>query len=328
MDPHLTPPALHCKICDGVITERLRPRETMHGLDETFDYGLCADCGCLQALAPPADLSRYYPQDYYSFSSSSKNSAWKRLRRGFKRRLVLSHPALLTPALRRWLAPYPLFWLYREMGLTLAGGLLDVGAGGGAHVRELRSAGVAGAVGVDAFLPADVVEDGAVLVQRGQLADVDGNFDVITFHHSFEHIADPHETLRQARAHLKPGGQLLIRIPTVSSDAFDTYREQWCQLDAPRHLFLHSHRSIRLAAERAGLEVVALSCDSSELQFIASEQNRRGIALMDPRSYAVDKRTSLFTSQQVQGFKRQAEAANKALRGDQVCVILAPRPGA
>lgn len=316
-----------CKICGGAITEHLRPKEEMHGLDEYFDYGLCGDCGCLQALSPPADLSRYYPQDYYSFSSRSKNSAWKRLRRGFKRRLVLAHPALLTPALRRWLAPYPLFWLYRQMGLTLDGRVLDVGAGGGAHVRELRSAGVSGAIGVDAFLPADVMEDGALLVQRGQLADVAGRFDVISFHHSFEHIANQHETLRQARAHLAPGGKLLIRIPTVSSDAFDTYREKWCQLDAPRHLFLHSHRSIHLAAERAGLEVVTLGCDSSELQFIASEQNRRGVALMDPRSYAVDKRTPLFTPQEVAGFKRQAEAANQALRGDQICVILAPRGG-
>jgi len=39
-----------------------------------------------------------------------------------------------------------------------------------------------------------------------------------------------------------PGGWCVIRIPTVSSFAWEHYREQWVQLDAPRHFFLHKVR--------------------------------------------------------------------------------------
>lgn len=56
------------------------------------------------------------------------------------------------------------------------------------------------------------------------------------FHHSFEHIADPFETLCSVRR-LLSSGTCLIRIPIVDSWAWENYGVNWIQIDAPRHFF-------------------------------------------------------------------------------------------
>ena len=113
-----------------------------------------------------------------------------------------------------------------------------------------------------------------------------------------------------------------MRIPTISSQAYLKYKEKWYQLDAPRHLFLHSHESFRRLAEAANLIILDKWCDSSELQFITSEQYRRGISSFDPKSYTMNKRASIFTSRELREFKKRTNRANQMLDGDQICFVL------
>ena len=61
-----------CRICGGDIAETYSVKEMMLGLREPFDYNLCGDCGCLQISEIPADMSIYYPGDYYSFLGNKK----------------------------------------------------------------------------------------------------------------------------------------------------------------------------------------------------------------------------------------------------------------
>jgi SAM-dependent methyltransferase len=149
-----------------------------------------------------------------------------------------------------------------------------------------------------------------------------GAFDLITLHHSLEHMPDQLNALSQARRLLAPNGRVLIRVPTVSSDAFEHYRENWVNLDAPRHFFLHSHRSLGDVASRAGLTIDRLWCDSTDMQFMASEQYAKDIPLMDPRSAAVAKRDGIFSRAQRRAYARKAAEANQALRGDTICAVM------
>jgi SAM-dependent methyltransferase len=294
----------------------------MLGRRTKFIYQECQNCGCLQIAQFPADIADYYPSNYYSYNLSAKGSL-KRWRRGLRRRAYFTNSALG----RLWISftrndQDHIFRIYQRLGIKLDQNILDVGAGGGTHVVELREAGVTGAIGLDPYLPQDKYWNEEVLVKNTSLESMRGTFDLITFHHSLEHMESQLSALQHAKNLLAPQGKILVRIPTVSSLAFEKYRECWFQIDAPRHYFLHSHKSISLVAEQAGLKVTSLWCDSTPMQFIMSEQYKSDVPLHDPRSFARNKRTSLFKPSQLAEFKKLTDEVNNSMRGDQICVVM------
>lgn len=317
----------HCKICHQPLSSPpLHVREEMYGMGEVFEYRQCPSCDCLQLMDIPADLSKYYPPgEYHNHKPQQKRAGLKQWRRALKRRLVLTHPAWLSPLFKAWLSAYPLFWIYRRLGMQPHHRVLDVGSGYGEKILEIQSAGIRKAVGVDLFIDADVRINDVAVVKKGTIDDIDETFDIIVFHHSLEHIPDQLQTLQRARSLLAAGGRVLVRIPTVTSQAYAEYREKWYQLDAPRHLYLHSHQSFDHLAQASGLKIVDRWCDSTSLQFILSEQYRRGISLFDRRSYIVNASESGFTAEQIRQFEQKTEAANRSLQGDQICFVLERR---
>jgi len=313
----------HCKICHAEFKKpSLNVKEEMYGLGEIFQYGQCTTCGCLQLLNIPDNLSEYYPKAYHGNISPSLKRNWKTIRRGLKRKLILEHPNWLSPLIKVCLSSIPLFWTYRKLGMQTKHKVLDVGSGYGGNTLEIQSAGIKQAIGVDLFIEQDIWVGDKLLVKKGTIDDLHDSYDIILFHHSLEHMPDQINTLKKSRALLHEGGKILVRIPTVSSQAYLEYKEKWYQLDAPRHLFLHSHESFRRLAEAANLIILDKWCDSSELQFITSEQYRRGISSFDPKSYTINKRTPIFTPQEIREFKHKANLANQSLAGDQICFVL------
>ena len=114
----------------------------------------------------------------------------------------------------------------------------------------------------------------------------------------------------------------MIRIPTVTSTAWEKYKENWVNLDAPRHFYIHSHASIKLLAEQTGLKVLDFWSDSTSMQFWGSEQYIRDIPLTDPCSYSQDKDASIFSSDQILDYQREANVLNKEGKGDWICIVL------
>ena len=313
--------ARFCRLCGGQFGDSLQVREMMFGTRETFTYRQCRDCDCLQIETIPDDIARHYGGGYYSYDLR-RHKRLKRWRRGLRRRWIMVAPESVIAFMGLFSSPDPLFRIYRSLGLKLGDRVLDVGTGSGGHVLELKDAGVARAVGLDPFVEKDVMLDGEILVHQKSLSEMTGAFDLITFHHSLEHMPDQMNALSQARRLLAPKGRVLIRVPTVSSDAFEHYRENWVNLDAPRHFFLHSHRSLEDVASRAGLMIDRLWCDSSDMQFMASEQYAKDIPLMDPRSVAVAKRDGIFSRAQRRTYAHKAKEVNQALRGDTICAVM------
>src|SRR3989304_5704603 len=103
----------------------------------------------------------------------------------------------------------------------------------------------------------------------------------------FEHMDDPRSTLLHIARLLRPGHILLISLPLAGKYAWRKYESYWAQLDAPRHLFLHTEETIRLLARETGFTVREVHYDSTAFQFWGSEQYRRQIPLHDQRSYLV-----------------------------------------
>jgi hypothetical protein len=140
-------------------------------------------------------------------------------------------------------------------------------------------------------------------------------------------MQDQQAALGSVRNLLEVDGLCCVRIPWVSSEAWERYGANWVQLDAPRHFYLHSRRSFEHLASSTGFRIVKLWCDSTAFQFWASEQYAKDIALYSERSWLVAPERSIFTKAQLTEYERRAAELNQTCRGDQIVAWLAPTHG-
>ena len=125
--------------------------------------------------------------------------------------------------------------LIRQIILNDETRILDVGCGPGKLLYNLSISNLKHLLGVDPYIQKDILYDKKLKILKGYIFEIEGQWDLIMFHHSFEHMPNPEETIKYASKLLSKQGVCLIRIPIVSSFAWNYYRENWIQLDAPRH---------------------------------------------------------------------------------------------
>ncbi len=99
----------------------------------------------------------------------------------------------------------------------------------------------------------------------GELADIDGSFDLITLFHSLEHLPEPVAGLAALRGKLAPGGLLLVEVPNLEANIYD--------LVVADHRSHFDRRSLAAAARRAGWPHVAVFDDWAlkELTLLAAD---------------------------------------------------------
>jgi hypothetical protein len=154
------------------------------------------------------------------------------------------------------------------------------------------------------------------------ISEIDDKYDLILFNHSLEHMEDPELVLKEVAKKNTAESLVVIRIPIVGCYAWKKYGTDWDGLDAPRHLFIPTKKSLTLLANRCGFEIINMFCDSTSMQFWASEQYKRGIPLMDPRSYSINPKNSIFNKTQMKNFRKEAEKLNLEGTGDIVSAVL------
>ncbi|MBE0622151.1 MAG: class I SAM-dependent methyltransferase [Burkholderiales bacterium] len=316
---------LPCSLCGNAEQNVIHSaREMMFGTKDEFTYIECAVCGCLQLANIPADLSRYYPREYYSLKRAHVNpdtplARFMRLRRTA---YYLGGKTLIGSLIARIRgAPFWLEWFKHSL-VSLDSAVLDVGCGTGEALLSLRREGFRNLTGVDPFITEDIHYEEGVTVFKREPAQLQGQFDVIMLHHSYEHMPNQLQTLQTLHALLKSNGTLLIRVPLASSLAWKKYGTNWVQLDPPRHLFLHTTRSMQLLAAQAKFVIAEIAYDSNALQFWGSEQYTKNIPFLSEQSWAKHPEQSIFTKEQIAEFERQAQALNKAEQGDQACFYM------
>lgn len=315
---------LVCRICTNSNNNKTYvAKEMMFGLRHEFSYFQCSKCHCLQIVKVPEDISRYYSSEiYYSF----KNKALHRYS-GFKGYVKINavKQALLNKSkLLRFLSfalPLKTIGILKDVVTNTSDSILDVGCGTGWNfLYPLYKAGFRNCAGCDPYIEKDIVYPEGLTIYRKNIMDMEGEWDVITFHHSFEHIGNPHETLKKTYDLLKPGGYCIIRIPTVSSFAWKHYGVNWFQLDAPRHIFLHSTDSMKYLALKAGFYIGRIRYDSTHHQFTISERYKRGLAYTE-NSYK-NIFHSISTLFRKLRYKIKARQLNRNAQGDQLVLFL------
>jgi SAM-dependent methyltransferase len=303
----------------------------MFGFRDEFTYVVCDRCGSLNLLDAPRDIGHYYPSGYYSLAVDPVSSIGRPGVRAFARLVAnsaLHHEGKLARAAARGI-PHRQFRTLVSMlssigrsGVDMRNAkILDVGTGSGVIPFVAKMAGVPEVLGIDPYMDADHLVGGAQL-RRGVIADVDGEWDLVMFHHSLEHLDDPRHALQHARRLLADGGVVLVRVPTVSSEAWDRYGADWASIDAPRHFFLPTRDGVAALASSAGLRVLRVVDDSNDFQFWCSEQYRRNIPMMAPESYFVDPKASAFNRAEMRRFRREARVLNAQHRGDQAAFYM------
>ena len=309
-------------------------KEMMFGTKEEFEYLKCSSCGCLQINDVPNNISRFYPDSYYSLKvnpellfKKNKNSIKFYLKKIRDKYLLFhSNPiglilSVLFPnhSLKKIINNY-LSGIKIKKIVSEDSRILDVGCGKGELLFILREMGYRNCYGVDPFLSNDIVYENGLVVWKRTLFDITDEFDLIMLHHSFEHMQDPEKILMKIYKLLSFDGICLIRIPIVDCLAWENYRENWVQIDAPRHFFLHSRKSIEILAQKTGFFIKNTIFDSNEFQFWGSEKYMKGIPL------TVDAKSDLkFTNKQINKFKKKAEALNKLGQGDQAVFYLSKK---
>lgn len=290
----------------------------MLGTREEFAYFQCAVCECLQIETIPENLARYYPEGYNGFSNP-RTHLYDGLKGQFRR---MRYQTALFPdngvnrALTK-LFPAKQYTLLGQLNLTRSSRILDVGCGAGAYLYPLYELGMTNVRGIDPFAGPIIYPNG-YRVEKKFVSELDGEWDVILFNHSFEHVPNPLETVQAVARLLAPGGVAMIRIPTVSSYAWQHYREHWFQLDAPRHLFLHSVKSMTLLGEQANLPLSDVVYDSDHAQFTTSEKYKRGIAMYEPLP---EKESFLARKRRKWTYQHRAEQLNRDKQGDQAAFM-------
>ena len=314
---------MKCKICDNdKDNKEFEVKEMMFGTREVFRYFQCSRCGCLQIEDVPHNLSDYYPKDYYSYNASVSNkSQINKLLSRLRDNYAIRGEGLAGRFLYA-IFPNPFLSSMRPVEITKDTRILDVGCGSGSLLYSLKELGFSRLLGIDPYNDKAIQYKNGLEIQKKEVHEVEGKWDVVMLHHTFEHIDNPLETLQLIANLLTPNGRCIIRIPIVPSYVWEHYGVNWVQLDAPRHLFLHSVKSMNILTGQCGLKMQNVVYDSTAFQFWGSEQYVKDIPLRDKRSYSVNADSSIFTQKEIANFKKRSKELNLANQGDQAIFYL------
>lgn len=307
---------MECELCQSHGgADRISVREMMFGTRDLFTYFICPNCESLQLIDIPtsADLVRHYDRGYYAYKAARKSQIRQYLT-AQRDRFIMGTGGGVVGALVSWARPDLGIQLLADLQLGRDARILDVGCGRGILLDRLAAAGFTNLTGIDPFAPDECVNTSRFRLIKSTLSQIDGEmFDLIMFHHSLEHVPNLTDTLRCAKDILATEGICLVRIPTTSSEAWKIYRENWVQIDAPRHFVIPSRIGLATAAERAGLRLERIIDDSTAFQFSGSEKYLRNVPLNANRV--------VFGRRQEQLWDKRAKVLNRISRGDQACFI-------
>ncbi|GGF32060.1 class I SAM-dependent methyltransferase [Echinicola rosea] len=302
-----------CKLCGNTKQNHVHEaREMMFGTRDKFYYLECGACHSLQICTIPDNLGEYYPSDYYSLGEINF-STWP-VR--FIKKLRYSLYRLTKMGIFKHYHYGD--WL-ENLALPLNSKILDLGCGNGQLLYEFYACGYVNLTGADPFMKRSIQVNPHIHLVKKSVFELEDTFDCIMMHHSFEHMDHPAATIQKTVELLNPNGKLLIRIPVAQKAAWQKYGMDWIQVDAPRHLFIHSEASMLNLAENAGLKLDKIIYDSTAFQFTGSELYQRNIPFLESRKKAH------FSAQEIKRFENQAQLLNDQKEGDQACFYFSKR---
>lgn len=235
----------HCPVCNSTHINPLVTVKDHSVSGESFVVWQCSQCNLrFTQDAPDADsIGPYYKsENYISHTNTSKgfiNKAYQTVRT-----YTLKQKAKL---------------IQKYTGQQ-QGKLLDVGAGNGAFLLQMKKEGweITG-VEPDADARKVALKDfGLPLLEAGCMQTLPpAQFDAITLWHVLEHVHDLHGQVEHLKSLLKQRGKLFIAVPNYSALDADIYKLYWAAYDVPRHLYHFTPSAMQALMQRHGLKIIA-----------------------------------------------------------------------
>ena len=311
---------MKCKICaneEGNKIYYIKERRKNEG--DYFKYLWCSNCGTLQ-LIDVIDNSAWYGNEYYSFNINA--SFAYSVKREIRHLLCATLPRMkVNGGVKNYLwRRFPWIMYFSGTNIDFDSRILDVGCGNGAGVYRLVTAGFKNAIGIDAYCEETYypIEFMKCDIFSKSLKSFDQSFDFIMFHHSFEHMNNPDGVLNRVSEIMSSGGICIIRIPVCGGHIWDEYKENWWQIDPPLHYFLYSEKSMRILAERNGLELYNVVYDSEPRQILMSQQFRD----TDKSYQECIENINKVNKSKMSDYWKECEILNNNKKGDQAVFYL------
>jgi len=299
-----------CKICGNTENNLIYVvKEMQFGTRDKFNYCQCSNCFCLQIIDTPKNLTDYYPNNYFSFQKERTFflKEWLNTKRD---KYVFGQKNYIGKILYKiYGEPTYSNWL-NNLNINFKSKILDVGCGSGSLLYRMGNAGFKKVMGIDPFINESIEYKNGVKIHKKNLFELNEKYDLIMMHHSLEHLPNQIEIFEKLNQLLNKKGYLLIRIPICSSKAWEKFREDWFALEAPRHFFIHSEKSINLIANKCGFKLKKVTYDSRSIQFWGSIQYQKDIPLMAENSYFIDPKKSIFTKDEIIEFENETIRLN------------------
>ncbi len=190
------------------------------------------------------------------------------------------------------------------------GKILDFGCGNGALLRSFHSLrpdwALVGADLKDEFsVPVTSISPNAQYYM-GDLAGLDGSFDMVTLLHCIEHITEPVEILKQLKDKLSDNGLLYIQVPNVAVNPYD--------LLIFDHIMHFTPETLAGLVSRAGFKNIRILSDKTEkeISLVASVQDFE--CLTELPEQAIEIAGSALLEQHIEILERSLDTFSSLVR--------------
>ncbi|MFN0106809.1 MAG: class I SAM-dependent methyltransferase [Bryobacteraceae bacterium] len=228
-----------CKIC-GAPAALIGSKKGAHR-DRVFHFHRCESCGFTFVANPWTDYAQIYNEAYYRGHGPDPWIDYV---------FELEHPER-TVRIYEWTGILQVVQQLTKVSTETK--WLDFGCGNGGLVRHVRKAAKCGIVGFEEGWIADQARAfGIPILTPGELAPLDGTFDVVTAIEVIEHVENPVEFLRRIRRLLKPGGLLFLTTGNAKPQRGKIL--DWGYAVPEIHISFFEPETMALAMQKAGFK--------------------------------------------------------------------------
>jgi len=229
------------------------PEASYPSIEPGYEILTCPDCGFGRTWppVPQGEIGRWYPEQYYGKENVRFNAVFERMIRWFRKRRadVLHNRVPRGPVLDVGCGRGMMLSYMRELGYEAHG--LELSETAAHHARKVLKLEVS----AGDFLTSPHEKN---------------RYNAVIFCHTLEHFANPSASIARAYELLKPGGVLWIAVPNFGSWQARLFGRYWFHVDAPRHYFHFTVKSLDAILQRHRFRVI-------QLDHFSFEQNPYGL---------------------------------------------------